>query len=261
MSTVQITCSTPDSQIYYTLDGNDPDPSSNLYSSQFEVNSSLTVKAKAYKEGYDSSDISSFDIKIPVVPMVLSDNSILFYDRGEEYGSYHLNEEGYPVRDDGLVDDETAESQNWRYLICNDKNLEDSRQWGPLIRENLFNESLGAGLSNTNYMISKYGEDSTYWWEVVLNRRETTGFKWFIPSYQELRLFRDNRNEIGELGREIPTNLDVYSTSCETDSFSDPSRIGEGFDTLYFTGGGAGSWRVKSLQSDTGYHTLLLRRI
>lgn len=55
MSTVQITCSTPDSQIYYTLDGNDPTENSNLYSTQFETTGGITIKARAYKKEYEES--------------------------------------------------------------------------------------------------------------------------------------------------------------------------------------------------------------
>lgn len=222
MSTVQITCSTPDSQIYYTLDGNDPDPSSNLYSAQFEVTPPLTVKAKAYKEGYDSSDISSFDIKIPVVPMVLSDNSILFYDRGEEYGSYHLNEEGYPVRDDGLVDEETAESQNWRYLICEgpSSSTSDSLPWtgtrGTL--EGVIETGLGYGLPNTNTMIINHGSKGGLWAQIK-EKRELTGFKWFLFSNEEAVLFYENIEILKNSGISFLSNW-AYWTSTENNENS-----------------------------------------
>ena len=54
---IQITCSTPDSQIYYTSDNSEPNKQSNLYSDIFEVEEGTTIKAKAYKEGYIESDI------------------------------------------------------------------------------------------------------------------------------------------------------------------------------------------------------------
>ena len=62
MPIIQITCSTQDSQIYYTLDGIDPTEVSNLYSTQFETTGGITLKAKAYKERYKESEISFKDI-------------------------------------------------------------------------------------------------------------------------------------------------------------------------------------------------------
>ena len=46
---IQITCSTPDSKIYYTLENSQPNEQSNLYSDIFEVNEGTIIKAKAYK--------------------------------------------------------------------------------------------------------------------------------------------------------------------------------------------------------------------
>ena len=201
MSTVQITCSTPDSQIYYTLDGNDPTETSNLYSTQFEVTPSLTIKAKAYKEGYDSSDISSFDVLIPVtVPMILPDGSVLFYDRGEQYGKYHIDEDGYPVREDGLVDDETAQSQNWRYLIIANDGPKRGTYNNWMVNTRLDNKgtAIGTGLSNTAIMIEGHENDdldmdNPSMWSVTaytslcwIKRRET-GLNWFFPSIDEIK--------------------------------------------------------------------------
>lgn len=58
-STVQISCSTPESQIYYTTDGNTPNSSSTLYSSTFTAEAGTTIKAIAIKEGYIGSDIAT----------------------------------------------------------------------------------------------------------------------------------------------------------------------------------------------------------
>lgn len=70
MSQVQITCETQDASIYYTLDGTNPDKSSSLYSSALDINENLTVKAKAYKEGWVESDMTSLDISVlPKLPI------------------------------------------------------------------------------------------------------------------------------------------------------------------------------------------------
>lgn len=57
--TIQITCSTPESQIYYTTDGNIPSSSSALYSSTFTAEAGTTIKAIAIKEGYIDSDVAT----------------------------------------------------------------------------------------------------------------------------------------------------------------------------------------------------------
>lgn len=57
---IQISCSTPDSQIYYTLDNSTPDSSKSLYSNQFEVESGTTIKAIAIKDGYIDSDVAEY---------------------------------------------------------------------------------------------------------------------------------------------------------------------------------------------------------
>lgn len=59
MSTVQITCSTPETSIYYTTDGSEPSSSSNLYSSPISVGDLSTVRAVAIKEGWENSDINT----------------------------------------------------------------------------------------------------------------------------------------------------------------------------------------------------------
>lgn len=56
MSTATISCSTPDAIIRYEIGGVDPTESSPLYSSPVEF--SGEIRAKAWKEGYESSDIA-----------------------------------------------------------------------------------------------------------------------------------------------------------------------------------------------------------
>jgi len=57
---VAINCSTPDAQIYYTLNGTDPTPAANLYSTPlyFGLNSTTEVRARAYKNYWLPSDVS-----------------------------------------------------------------------------------------------------------------------------------------------------------------------------------------------------------
>lgn len=62
-ASVSITCSSEDAEIFYTLDGTDPDNNSTLYTSSFDVTENTTVKAVAYKNG-NYSEIASVDIEI-----------------------------------------------------------------------------------------------------------------------------------------------------------------------------------------------------
>lgn len=61
MATVRITCDTPDSQIYYSI--NDEDLNI-LYNEPFDVNETSTIYAIGRKEGYEESDIASKEITI-----------------------------------------------------------------------------------------------------------------------------------------------------------------------------------------------------
>lgn len=56
---VAISCATEDASIYYTLDGSEPGNSSALYTTPIVLTSSTTVKAIAYKEGMQNSEIAS----------------------------------------------------------------------------------------------------------------------------------------------------------------------------------------------------------
>ena len=56
---VSISCDTKDAVIYYTTDGSAPDNNSNVYTGEFTITKSCTVKAIAVKEGMNSSDVVS----------------------------------------------------------------------------------------------------------------------------------------------------------------------------------------------------------
>ncbi len=58
---VEITCTTPDSEIYYTLDGSDPDEASTAYTMAINISEGTTLKARAYAAGLDPSAIAQAD--------------------------------------------------------------------------------------------------------------------------------------------------------------------------------------------------------
>ena len=221
---VSITCSTPDSIIRYTLDGNDPTEASTLYEREFDVTPPVTVKARGFKEGCIESDVASYEVEAPpvpvTVPMALPDGSVLFYDRGTSYGEYKINDSGYPERIDGAVDDGSAESQNWRYLICDQHDLDNGTfQWGPIgTSEGLTGTAVGVGLPNTEVMIAKYGNNDTYWWKLIKEKRNTTGLDWFMPSENELDMIYDNRTVITGQGGDAFQTDTFYWSSTEDDS-------------------------------------------
>ena len=86
--TIQITCSTPSSQIYYTLDGNVPSESSILYENQIEVEPGTIIKAIGIKEGWIESDTASLEIKqtLPTPEIELQGTSrFLFLTNYDEF--------------------------------------------------------------------------------------------------------------------------------------------------------------------------------
>ena len=58
---IQISCSTSQSQIYYTTDNSNPSESSTLYSSQFSASGGTIIKAIGKREGWDDSNIAILD--------------------------------------------------------------------------------------------------------------------------------------------------------------------------------------------------------
>ena len=68
---VELSCSTAGADVYYTIDGSDPDESSTLYSESIEILSDTTIKAKAYKAGYDPSDIATFTYTMTITDFTI----------------------------------------------------------------------------------------------------------------------------------------------------------------------------------------------
>lgn len=63
--TVSITCSDADAVIRYTTDGSVPTENSTVYSAPFTVNTTTTVKAKAWKTGMNPSFVATTTISFP----------------------------------------------------------------------------------------------------------------------------------------------------------------------------------------------------
>lgn len=247
---IKMTCEIDGAEIHYETSGSadivpaDPTKSSSLYSSEFGLSVSSAgaqISAKAFKDGMEDSDAITKIIKPITVPMALPDGSVLFYARGQGYGEYHIGDDGYPVRNDGAMDDGSAESKNWRYLICDSADLEsftgDNRKWGISQNENLTGTTdIGYGLPNTNSMISDYVNKSysnTYWWKWIKEKRDSTGFNWFMPSHDELYALYTNKDDISSLLEESLSGFYWSSTEYNKDkAYIMGFSTGETYDTL-----------------------------
>ena len=71
--TVSITCETEGASIYYTTDGTTPDQTSTLYENPLTIDSICTLKAKAFKDGMDPSNVASATYNFPVSVATIAD--------------------------------------------------------------------------------------------------------------------------------------------------------------------------------------------
>lgn len=215
-----VTCETEGVNYKYSLDDSEPSQVSvDLNESghfQLISGSPTTIRIRAYKEGYEPSDIATKTYTPVTVPMALPDGSVLFYDRGMSYGEYCIGDDGYPARLSSGEDDGSVESTNWRYLICDSTELSEKRQWGASSTdEGITGTNIGYGLPNTEIMLAKYSKNTTYIWQLVQNKRnDTDGKKWFVPCKDELNLVYQNKDIIVNAGgSDFPTDAYQYSSS------------------------------------------------
>ena len=200
-----ITCATPGSIIRYTLDGTDPTALSAVYSNPFRPEHGTIIKACAFKDGMKFSDVAEYEfVLIPTdVPLgsVLSDGSIICYDRGESYGEYNLSG-GILTRITEGIDDGTKDSENWRFLIVEENDfvtpIEEyyfANSVSPSIGV-MYNISstnyIGSGLPNSVSYLSKLGGDETYIWNYINSKRNTDKYDWFVPSLAEYEAVWNN---------------------------------------------------------------------
>ena len=61
---VAISCANKAAKVYYTIDGTDPTDASTLYTEPFTLTEAATVKAIAYADGYNPSNVASLDVII-----------------------------------------------------------------------------------------------------------------------------------------------------------------------------------------------------
>jgi len=70
---VEITCDTPDAEIFYTTDGSDPDQDSDPYDLPIPISESTTLKARAYADDYNPSFIATAVYNFPATVATLAE--------------------------------------------------------------------------------------------------------------------------------------------------------------------------------------------
>ena len=95
-------------QLYDLAEDEYPDNMVGVIQTGVAEKATIRLSCSGYK------DSEPVEVQPVTVPMTLPDGSVLFYDRGEEYGDYEIGDDGYQVRLSSGTDDGSAESANWR---------------------------------------------------------------------------------------------------------------------------------------------------
>ena len=98
---VSISTSTEGATIYYTLDGSDPSESSAEYTAPIEISETTTVKAIAYKDGMNPSNIATSEYAIEDIPDVMPIADI--QNNESAYEGQLVTIEGVVTIGDGLL--------------------------------------------------------------------------------------------------------------------------------------------------------------
>jgi hypothetical protein len=105
--TVVLLCDDDNANIFFTTDGVEPDTLSHLYKNKFQVNKTLQIKAKAFREGYKPSYTSSLEFrKLNLLPamqnMTLSKG--LRYEYREVWLCKKVDDiKRYPIIHEGII--------------------------------------------------------------------------------------------------------------------------------------------------------------
>ena len=193
------------------------------------------------------------------VPSVLADGSVIYYDRGSNYGQYNLTD-GVITRVSDGMDNGSPSSNYWRYLIISKTVYSGTRlsantfyNASEINFENNWTTNIGYGLNNTNLMLKYTDLDvEQYVFPQIYRKRQTDGYNWFIPAGFEMKsisLMTDDPSEYGinlldyvltSNGRYVDNELTIYTpykmsikawsnenvsitnSNCETESWGNP---------------------------------------
>lgn len=239
MATVQITCDTPDTEIRYTLNGSDPNESSTLYSNTIDINEVTTVKARAYKDGWTDSSITSKLVDGPFNELIsVSVGSTYTIDGIEVFcikeGQAYTSDRGTTLIDDGTTPEVSEhpifvdknhdlvyyfagsdyQNESESVSVINSTNKYGYEWGGYGVDTGITDRAVGSGLTNTNSLIGMNLQPFTDGWYVVWDKvkefRETYGNKWFVPSSYELYSIYTNRNSLSGLTITNDSDLNPY---------------------------------------------------
>lgn len=87
----EISCAGPEADIHYTLDGSKPDIDSPLYTEPFLINTSTTIKARAFNTGYYPSSISIVDIVTSPYDLLGTGTQVNPFQISSVYQLYEIN--------------------------------------------------------------------------------------------------------------------------------------------------------------------------
>jgi hypothetical protein len=94
--TVAISCSTPEATIYYTTNGSEPTQNSDIYSSPLVISVITPLKARAFRDGWTPSNISSGNYNFNVLTPTLDPSSGQY--AGEQTVTISCATEGAEIR-------------------------------------------------------------------------------------------------------------------------------------------------------------------
>lgn len=137
MSTdVSISCSTKDAEIYYTVDGSEPNSSSTLYTEPFNISTANTVvKAIAYANGFDASAVADSVVAIytttaaPVISVEQQEGkAVVTLSTTEESAVIYYNISGSKLANESTVYTEPIEIKNYTTITAFTGDLGDKKQ-------------------------------------------------------------------------------------------------------------------------------------
>ena len=118
---VTITCATSGATIRYTLDGTEPTESSTIYTTSLTINETTTIKAKAWKNGYQPSSIAetTYTINIPDPTLTVTPTSLSNFTYPQ--GAGPSNPQNASVSGTNLAADVVVNAPD-HYEVCTSQN-------------------------------------------------------------------------------------------------------------------------------------------
>lgn len=137
----------------------------------------------------------------------LADGSVIFYDRGANYGEYNFNDDCTNLV---KVTGNTS-INNWRYLIAEEYDLDhydprvgttdsngyyEGKIWGSNTDNIITSDEIGYGYDNTRALRSRYGFDSSTIWYYIRIHNLSHIVDWYVPSKGEMEILVEQAYKI-----------------------------------------------------------------